>query len=1385
MGFDTKIASPPNHMLKSSFARTETATMKILRLGVRVTTLLLVGLLLASRSWALSIDLPPELESWKAWVLYPHDERPCHILADPTTEPTRRCAWPGQLHIETDPQRARFSQTWQLYADSWVPLPGNTEFWPTWVTVDGTEAPVVEHEGLPHLRLSPGEYQLAGEIPWTSQPATLAIPPSTGLVALTIGGNIVTHPQRAGDYELVLASEQQAQDPNLAKHLNVNVFRRLRDGIPFTLTTRLVVDIAGPSRDELIGNPIPEGQQLLALSSALPAHIDGKGQLIIQARPGQWNIDIETRALTNLATLQMAAQPSPWPQEELWSFAADTQYRVVDLEGGMAVDPKQTAIPADWATLPAFQITPHTPLRWSERQRGAPLTALARLNLQRDLWLDFDGRQFTARDQITGQVFRDTRLNASPALQLAQAEIQGENQLITRDPASQLAGVEVRHASLNLSALSRLDAAQKLPVAGWHQGFESARTQLHLPPGYTLLAAPGADAAPGAWSSYWSLFDLFLLLMIVALTKHYLGWSWAIGAAAGLTLCFHEAGAPVGLWINWLAAALACRAIPSGKLKAWLSRYQHLSVIALLIVILPFIATQLRLTLHPQLENDVINDMAAFNRAKHYDTAAANAPAVAATEEAMMMSADMAAQAPMAASEGMSEPLTKMKRERDTLYAQNLQRFDPNAMVQVGPGIPNWQWNTYELNWSGPVTADQDVRLIIMSETLHRLWRLFMVAFVTIFFVKLLRSSYGWPNALRVNSATAARSLALLLLGGLWAAPQPSHAAEIPSPEMLEELKRRLLAPEPCHPQCATIARALIKGDAKRITLELDVQAQTSTTLALPTAGLAWYPDNISVDDNRDPALLNNQQSLHLALDQGAHRVTLTGPFPNQDKLSLTFPIKPRWISATLEQLELTGVQNNRLLADGIELIRIQQQTSAADSPQTQHIPPFVRIHRHLDLAMEWSMRTVVERVAPIDGAINLTLPLWPGESIVSPGLEVRNQTVTLSLPSDQQSVTWDSVLEKKSPLTLTAAADAAWTERWYLNATANWHIEHQNIPPLAWQQGNVLGAQFAPWPGEQLRVDIQKPEALPGSSIAIDHAALNLSVGQRNTHATLEFRARVSRGLQHTLGLPAGIELKSIELDEQMYPLPKPGNPVTLSLNPGEHRIKINWLDAQAAALHYRSPDIHLNAPSANITVTLQTPADRWLLWLQGPRLGPAILYWGELCALLLFAWGLSRYPRLPLNVHDWVLLGIGVSLHAWPILLLMGAWFITLDLRQQHAARLSTGGFNLAQVLLGITTVVSLASLLAVIPSSLLGRPEMSIQGNQSYDNLLRWFIDRSDGTIPLVNAWSIPVISYQIAMLAWSVWLAFSLIRWIKWGWSCFNHQGLWRARAPKLP
>ncbi len=78
------------------------------------------------------------------------------------------------------------------------------------------------------------------------------------------------------------------------------------------------------------------------------------------------------------------------------------------------------------------------------------------------------------------------------------------------------------------------------------------------------------------------------------------------------------------------------------------------------------------------------------------------------------------------------------------------------------------------------------------------------------------------------------------------------------------------------------------------------------------------------------------------------------------------------------------------------------------------------------------------------------------------------------------------------------------------------------------------------------------------------------------------------------------------------------------------------------------------------------------------------------------------------------------------------------------------------------------------------------MWIMGNGSNNYFLQWFQDRSEAAFPQAWIFSVHVLFYRIAMLAWALWLALAMLRWLRWGWGCFSHNGIWRPvilRKPK--
>jgi hypothetical protein len=104
--------------------------------------------------------------------------------------------------------------------------------------------------------------------------------------------------------------------------------------------------------------------------------------------------------------------------------------------------------------------------------------------------------------------------------------------------------------------------------------------------------------------------------------------------------------------------------------------------------------------------------------------------------------------------------------------------------------------------------------------------------------------------------------------------------------------------------------------------------------------------------------------------------------------------------------------------------------------------------------------------------------------------------------------------------------------------------------------------------------------------------------------------------------------------------------------------------------------------------------------------------------------------------------------------------------------------------QVLLVGFTAASLFLFLNILGAGFLGHPEMFISGNDSTAYALRWYQAHVDSALPRPGCVSVSIWCYRLLMLAWALWLASSLIRWLTWGWAQFSAGGLSRKNPKKM-
>jgi hypothetical protein len=160
----------------------------------------------------------------------------------------------------------------------------------------------------------------------------------------------------------------------------------------------------------------------------------------------------------------------------------------------------------------------------------------------------------------------------------------------------------------------------------------------------------------------------------------------------------------------------------------------------------------------------------------------------------------------------------------------------------------------------------------------------------------------------------------------------------------------------------------------------------------------------------------------------------------------------------------------------------------------------------------------------------------------------------------------------------------------------------------------------------------------------------------------------------------------------------------------------------------------------------------------------------------------GLGKIRLTPLKTLQWFLLLVGLSQIPLQSAGIVIAWLMLLGWRKTQLITRSRY-FNALQVAIGGLTLISLGILFLAVEQGLLGSPDMQVIGNGSTSFNLYWYQDRSPATLPVATLISVPLMTYRLLMLAWSLWLAVSLLNWLKWGWACFSSNGLWNKTPAK--
>jgi len=189
-----------------------------------------------------------------------------------------------------------------------------------------------------------------------------------------------------------------------------------------------------------------------------------------------------------------------------------------------------------------------------------------------------------------------------------------------------------------------------------------------------------------------------------------------------------------------------------GRMHRLLLAAKYLSLLMLVFIAVPFMVDHVRVGIYPQLERHFqLGDERYFADANRFNRGLE-------AERDKVAPLESLASAPVTALQSLEPP--EMKK-RAAGY-RPLVEIDPDAIVQTGPGLPQWQWLSIPLSWNGPVAQSQTMGLVLLSPPVNRLLN-FVRAAVMAGFILLFFGVVGHPGTGTSASTDDAA------VGSLWA----------------------------------------------------------------------------------------------------------------------------------------------------------------------------------------------------------------------------------------------------------------------------------------------------------------------------------------------------------------------------------------------------------------------------------------------------------------------------------------------------------------------------------------------------------------------------------------------------------------------------------------
>ncbi len=1290
--------------------------------------------------------IPPALEEWKAWVLADLPDQDAVPAYDNFA--TKLPIWASLLNIEIAEDGGSFNLTGAAYADGMLTLPGGSGVWPQQVRLNGEAVPVKQHGPRPAILVEAGDFTIEGEWQWAEAPQLIPVPPSIGVVELSRGGESTRLPERTQQGDLRLRQAAATRTVTEADSIEPKVYRVIRDGMPMQLETQVELRVTGQSREESLGNILPEGWRVSSVEAPIPAAVGRSGELRAQVRPGTWTITIQAFSSSPVTEFALVQPAKAVVEEEFITLDTDPDFRIIELRGITQIDASQTTLPNEWKGFPAFRWASGEPFQIVESFRGEGDQQSTGLTVNRTFWLDQEGGSLIFQDEVSGSLEDQWRLDVLPGQELGAVRMNGEGQLVTKNPEGGSEGVEVRSSSIDLEAIGSIPDSTGFPAGGWAAETESVKSTLHLSPGWRLFGVSGADWTSGDWLSQWDLPAVAIIIVLTAVICYLYGWGIGLLALVTLTLTFHESGAPIAVWFMVLVVGVIrhyVKKIPAGASQT----IGGLMAAVFALIALPFVLKQGQAALFPQLERS--------SSSASYSSDGFGG---------VSLSTSFPASRQVVSEQAAFK--SKVFKSKD-FY--NLKQ-DSKARIQTGPGVPRWTWRSARFGWSGDIDPSHQVKLHLIPPAVHRLLLAAQVIFVLLLGWLLLRLKPRLVRPKRKKPAAAMAALAATLF--VVAAPEASaqEAPEAPPSYLLDELKERLTRAPDAFPGAASIPHYSISLEGEAFNSETEIHALERCAVPLPGKVSDWGPLSVEVDGAPAAAMMRSDGYLWIVLDPGVHQVVTRGVLASDRSWTWTAHLKPQKVVVQASDWSVTGIRPDGSPENQVFFSRqTTQEAKKASVLERKDYASAVRVTRKLELGLVWGITTTVKRLTPTGQALSVTVPTIANERITSTHVEEKAGGIPIRFGPEDTEVTWQSALNPVNELSLKAVENPSMNEVWEVTASPVWNLSFAGLPPVVREEDGFLTPTWRPWPGESAELSILRPRAVQGETITVHSVSHSVSFDRRIRESSLRLEIEASLGQELPIALPADSEIRSLTIDKADYPARTEGGQLILPVKPGNQTIAISWREKHQIQLEETTAAIDLGIASSNISVGMNPPSSRWVLWADGPLRGPVVLMWPFLVLLLVAAFFLSRWQHSSFSFPEWAIMLVGLSQAPAAALVYLAFYLCVLAFRgREDFARTNAAVFNLTQVFLffGAFPVILIAGF--CVSKGLTGNPGMLISNAENYPgSRLAWFEPKSEGPLPVAGFFSVSVWWFRGLMMLWTLWLAWKLLRWIPMAWS----------------